>query len=618
MFETDVDELDAAETLAAATDAQADRTRADLTLLELSLHYADLYPDPAAIPGHVAIPGGERVWVCGGPGCPGFAEFAAAEFGAAIGRSAGSAAAFIGQSLALRHRFPLILAMVRSGHGEPWKARTVATACLALSLEAAAIVDRRVARIIDTVTPTQLDKIVKAAIQQADPDGARATAEQNAKERGVWAGRVDEHGSTTLTIRASTGAVIRFKATLRQIAEALAELGHPGTLGQRMAMAVGIISDPTLTHELLTLATHLAPSTPDQDTDLSPTPKPHPNPEPHFPAMPDPEPEPDLPTAPDVATEPPAPADPTPPTPAAGSPASSTDCPGDWFAEEEPPTDDEADRDPPHPSDPRYDTPPPPPSSDRTPTHTPESPEQNDGMDAATRRELAAKLTAIRQNADRQGQTHAPISRPTRTTLYVHLTDQTLLAGEGVTRVERYGPVFTTRLEELLGHSQIIIKPVIDLNDNRINVNAYEIPDRIRERVKLTHPVEQFPYGTAETTNSTDLDHIQPYNFTDTGPPGQTSITNLTPLRRYSPGQDPRPLDLPTPRRHHPRMDHTPRPPLPRRPHRHPPNPQPRPPNRRETRGTYGICRTRGTWGTRGDAFAAAARSAVVIHISGQ
>jgi hypothetical protein len=63
-------------------------------------------------------------------------------------------------------------------------------------------------------------------------------------------------------------------------------------------------------------------------------------------------------------------------------------------------------------------------------------------------------------------------------------------------------------------------------------VNAYEIPRRIRERVKLTYPVEQFPFGAGETTNSTDLDHVMP--FDPTGPPGQTSTSNLRPLRRFS------------------------------------------------------------------------------------
>ncbi|NEA34126.1 DUF222 domain-containing protein [Streptomyces sp. SID13031] len=511
MFESGVAELDAVETLAAATDRQATRTEADLDLIELSLHFADLHPDPATIPGHVSLPGGERGWVSGGPGCPGFAEFAAAEFGAAIGRSAGSAAVFIGQALALRHRLPRILAMVRSGHGEPWKARTIATACLALSVEAAAIVDRRVASIVDTVTPIQLDKIVKAAIQQADPDGARATAAQNAKERGVWAGRIDEHGSTTLTIRAATGDVIRLKATLRQIADALAELGNTDPLNQRMAMAVGIISDPALTHELLTIANHLT------QTHTNPT-----TPEPDLDTEQDAEPgaEPDVEAGADAAAgEKPQDDRPT----AASTGAEPEDVAG-WSVADEP------DWDPPHPSDPRYDNPPEP----STPEPAETADQADPGMDAAARRELAKKLSAIRQNADRHGLGATGRGRAQTTTLYVHLTDQTLLAGEGVTRVERYGPVFTTRLEELLGHDRIIVKPVIDLNDDRVSVNAYEIPDRIRERVKLIHPVEQFPYGPAETTNSTDLDHIQPYDFKDTGPPGQTSITNLTPLRRYS------------------------------------------------------------------------------------
>ena len=61
-------------------------------------------------------------------------------------------------------------------------------------------------------------------------------------------------------------------------------------------------------------------------------------------------------------------------------------------------------------------------------------------------------------------------------------------------------------------------------------MDAYEIPRRIRERVKLTYPVEQFPYGTRETTASTDLDHIKPYQ--PNGPPEQTSTDNIVPLGR--------------------------------------------------------------------------------------
>jgi hypothetical protein len=115
--------------------------------------------------------------------------------------------------------------------------------------------------------------------------------------------------------------------------------------------------------------------------------------------------------------------------------------------------------------------------------------------------------------------------------LYVHITDQTLLGDDGVARVEGFGPVLVTRLSELLGHDQVVLQPVIDLNDT-ISVDAYEIPRRISERVKLRYPVEQFPYGTAETGINTDLDHIRPYD--KNGPPGQTSTDNLNPLGRLS------------------------------------------------------------------------------------
>ncbi|TCO13461.1 hypothetical protein EV652_1261, partial [Kribbella steppae] len=87
------------------------------------------------------------------------------------------------------------------------------------------------------------------------------------------------------------------------------------------------------------------------------------------------------------------------------------------------------------------------------------------------------------------------------------------------------------QLTELVGHGPYTVKPVIDLND-AISVDAYEIPDRIRERIKLAHPVELFPYGNRETSPTIDLDHIQPYD--PLGPPGQTSTANLAPLGRFS------------------------------------------------------------------------------------
>ncbi|MEV0291924.1 hypothetical protein AB0H36_48090, partial [Kribbella sp. NPDC050820] len=209
--------------------------------------------------------GRERAIVLGGEGCPEIAEFAPAEFGAMIGISAGAAADFIGQALALRHRLPLAWARVQSGQATPWKARKIATACLDLSEDAARAVDHRVAKVVDTLTPGRLDRIVEAAKKHADPEAARAKAAEKARERGVYLGRCDEHGTKKILIRTGSGAAIRFDARITSIAEALKILGDTACLQRRRADAVGIIADPRYTEELLHQAhrhLHTTPPTP--------------------------------------------------------------------------------------------------------------------------------------------------------------------------------------------------------------------------------------------------------------------------------------------------------------------------------------------------------------------
>jgi hypothetical protein len=155
-------------------------------------------------------------------------------------------------------------------------------------------------------------------------------------------------------------------------------------------------------------------------------------------------------------------------------------------------------------------------------------------MDAAVRLELRRKIDAVRRDhPDLRGR------RVYQTVVTVHITDETLFAGAGTARIEGYGPTYTDRLEELLGHHRIVVRPVNDLN-TPISVHNYEIPERIRDQINLRYPIEQFPYGTGETrtTNpsggraATDLDHIRPYRPGD--PSAQTSTDNLTPLRRFS------------------------------------------------------------------------------------
>ena len=104
--------------------------------------------------------GGERRRVYGGAGCPEIAEFAPVEFGAVMGMSPAAAKVYLDDVLGLRHRLPLTFARVLAFDASAWRARKIARACRALPEQVAALVDRRVASIVNTVTPVRLETIV--------------------------------------------------------------------------------------------------------------------------------------------------------------------------------------------------------------------------------------------------------------------------------------------------------------------------------------------------------------------------------------------------------------------------------------------------------------------------
>ncbi|WP_405070468.1 hypothetical protein OG558_13015 [Kribbella sp. NBC_01510] len=566
MFEGDLATLSTADLLESAVEWRAVGVRADVRVLEVALVYADrFHPDAGPVrPGRRSCDGRERAVVLGGDGCPEVLEFAVAEFAVVLGISPRVAADYLGQALALRHRFPFTWARVLAGEATAWKACRIVADCVKLSADAAAYVDQRIAPLIDSITPYRLDKIVKAAKMHADADLARAEAAEKARERGVFVGRADEHGTKTMYIKAAAGAVIRTKATLDAIAEALKTFGDTRPVQHRRADAVGIIADPRYTQELLTQARHHHLTTPAQDTTAP------------DPAGPD--------AAGPVSTSPRGASHRGTGCPEAGDddrPHATTDLaradvdhqvdsghgiaaagasgmPGAGSASrrgdedrtkrhDEPGPDDEADRDAPHPSsalpDP-LDTPDTVPIEPFDPSDPGLHLDPDDGrpLNAAARRALHARLAQIKQDAytthatrtgadraDSPDRTRGRV-RPGQTQIYVHLTDHTLATGTGVLRAETIGPLLADQLADLIGHGPYTVKPVINLND-AISVDAYEIPDRIRERIKLTHPVELFPFGTQETHRGMDLDHLQPYD--PLGPPGQTSTTNLAPLGRY-------------------------------------------------------------------------------------
>ncbi|NIK57631.1 DUF222 domain-containing protein [Kribbella shirazensis] len=584
MFDNDLDDLSDRDLLAAAAEYAQDQERAAVGILRTALAFADRN---AVIPGHKPLPGCERFVVYGGDGCPEIAEFAPVEFGAVLGMSSGAAASLIGEALALRHRLPRVWAAVLSGQAITWRARKIAEACLSLSLEAAAVVDRRVAGIVNTVTPRKLKTIVTAAIWEADPEQAQADAEAAARARGVFVAQSDDHGTKRIWVRAAAGDVIRFDATIDDLARALKILGDTDTLDQRRAKAIGWIADPAAAHQLLEVARYLARTQPSPPSNPASNPADNTDPADGADAA-------DTATAgvnvagahasrrdatraaaggaatggaatggaatgggaaggaatgsattgstawgDDVGTD-------------DGQPAAPDCCDSVLEAEQVLPADDPAAT---APIDTRHDMT----DGDIDDLDREIGDEVDreiggdldggdldgdadgdtevdvDGEDGFTRQALAgtlaARLAAIKRDAYSHG-LGAGSGRRNRHTLYVHLTDKTLAAGNGVLRVEELGPLLARQLTELLGHDQVVVKPVIDLHD-QVSVHSYEIPDRIRERVRLRHSVDMFPYGTAEATVSMDQDHIRPYDRT--GPPGQapqTSTDNLIPQSR--------------------------------------------------------------------------------------
>ncbi|WP_134002252.1 hypothetical protein [Kribbella sp. VKM Ac-2566] len=649
MFEEDLESLPTRDLLEGAAECRAIASRADARLLECAQIYADRFHPSVCEPRPTrrAGAGRERAAVLGGDGCPEIAEFAIAEFAVVIGVSPGVGRDLLADALALRHRFPRTWTRIQAGDATPWKARQIVRACTKLDHAAAEYVDRKVAAIIDTISPYRLEKIARAARHHADPTRATDEATDAADDRGVHIGRGDAHGNKTIYIKAAAAAVNRCNATITDIAEALQKLGDTRPVQHRRAEAIDILADPRFTQELLTQAHNQPQPTPPDPATTQPDPnhQPHTNHEPHTPTTPDNPAMPndaaaqdnsvvqhpvvrndavaqhdaavpngavghgnqavqdgpavqDSPTVQDnaVVLEP---ADPLAPPDSLERPGSleSLDLPEsprstDLLEPGGPPDDPWLEATAPYDPDPPTD-----PFDRRTPAEVApvrDEPGEGPAMDAAALRSLRARLAQIKNDAyanpsylihpsyphhpnaqsgqpqpggphglgssgtpgssgelarpetparpvgetkgqlrpgmARTGRARTGQARPGQTEVVVHLTDRTLATGNGVLRAETIGPLLATQLAEVIGYGPYTVKPVIDLND-AVSVDAYEIPTPIRERVKLIHPVELFPYGTRETTNTIDLDHIEPYD--PHGPTGQTSTKNLAPLGRF-------------------------------------------------------------------------------------
>ncbi|GAA1478587.1 hypothetical protein GCM10009623_30330 [Nocardioides aestuarii] len=131
------------------------------------------------------------------------------------------------------------------------------------------------------------------------------------------------------------------------------------------------------------------------------------------------------------------------------------------------------------------------------------------------------------------GSTTRPRRRKHTMVLHLHLTDAALRgkAGHQVGRCEATRtPITVETIRDWCGNpnAHVVIKPVIDLADH-VHVEAYEVPDRIREAAALRDHHCVFPWCT-RPARGCDCDHVRSWTTDGTG--GPTCTCEIAPLCR--------------------------------------------------------------------------------------
>ena len=139
------------------------------------------------------------------------------------------------------------------------------------------------------------------------------------------------------------------------------------------------------------------------------------------------------------------------------------------------------------------------------------------------RRQLSFDLN----RPDSEGRTPA-VRKPRQVVLYVHLAEAAIHGEGGIGRFENHRtPVTAEQIRDWCANpdTQVVVKPVIDLNDHH-HVDSYEVPVRIAEQAVLINVTCVFPWCT-RSARRCDSEHITPF-----ARGGTTSSDNIVPLCR--------------------------------------------------------------------------------------
>ncbi|HET9840529.1 MAG TPA: HNH endonuclease signature motif containing protein [Nocardioides sp.] len=259
--------------------ARVERKTADLAearLLVLAVQWALMHPADSDR-GQDAATYTWRSWAgvedtglaLAGDGAPTVAEYAIAEFAAAVGLGTGAGKAYLGQALELAYRLPRLWARVTGGELPAWRARRVAEQTIGLTRQAAAYVDTHVAGVAHKIGPAQLDRTVNEAIGRYMPEEVQRLAEASWDKRHVT---IDDQlvsftGTMSLSAELDIADALDLEAAVTAGAAARAELGSTESLDVRRAQAVGDLARGQAPLDLLPHHTAETPSDPNTPGD---------------------------------------------------------------------------------------------------------------------------------------------------------------------------------------------------------------------------------------------------------------------------------------------------------------------------------------------------------------
>jgi len=227
--------------LAVARSAKAAELAAGVDLMVAAVEWAAM---------HEPVAGDEAAWFVqgeflpiAGEGAPRVAEFAVAEFAAAIGLTTDSGKVLVGRSVEIAHRLPKLWKLLLAGRVAAWQARRVADHTLSLNVAAATFVDEQVAAVAGKIGPVQLERLIAEAQCRHMPEIAQWPDDPRSMPdaRGVWidSEQVSMDGVVEMRGSLDLGDALDLDKALAVTASQLALAGSVESLDARRATALG-------------------------------------------------------------------------------------------------------------------------------------------------------------------------------------------------------------------------------------------------------------------------------------------------------------------------------------------------------------------------------------------